>query len=905
MSDNEFVSEISPIAQAYHSKLTSPSKRRVTVGGKAAEPSVRELAPITKALMKRRLDSEKIFDVLPDMAYIIATAVSSLTCSKDLVTTALIYDCKADLADIPLEIRDALLTELRKFYNDEKELPQQLYKWLYDAMATTGATPIMVISESAFDQMFKLTRESFASFVGKDNNKALISNCYNNNGATWGSIEDELTFNTESFISSIAGTGSKDINFNPANLLNEDDEIEKALKQCFSEGGAIHLTDNTDICKMPMLKRKLNGESFAESALSGYFTTYESTPNEKGGIGVGTVRNAKDLNPDYDKDAPKMNVIEVPTAREAGRSKTYAMDVILPAEAVIPVCMPGSEDEPAAYLVMHDHSGNAASVKTIGSIESLIYSSNTSFTDLVNTVSRSLSLDESDVNAVIPKISEKYADITERTLIKSLENGRFGEGVTLGKNNDFFRVMAARHMAKRDTYILCVPAEQLAYFAVDKDVNGIGRSIIDKTKVLSTARMIHLFATMRGMINNSTRDILYTIELPEEELDPERAIAQIKFDAINKHNTTAPEWGDPSDIWAQTHNAGLHFKVMGNENYPSSNIDITDNTPDYKLPEKELDDLFVRHVCTAALVDPDLVLQPENIEFASQIWSKSLISTKQVIMKQQGINQTLTNYCKSYTYSSGPLLDRLVDVIKSSKGFNKEEDSAKVARWVRLFIDNLSVSLTQPDTSFTKSQMEEYTVKMDIIDKILEGIVTDEVASQVDLDATKLRSIIRTWYSISWLRNNSVETDLLNIFLDETDHTNIVKDITDRNTTIGKLVARIDKHFNSKLETAKSNYGDAAAEDGYGEAEGSDDFSVEGSEFDDEMSDDGFSEDMDSGTDGDPMELDDDFSEDSDGEDEELEADDPMELDDDTSGEEEEVEDADLEEEEVEEDEKK
>lgn len=858
-NDDKYKSEIDPVSATYHRKLTSPAQATYSTGTDGNAPTIRELSPITKALMKRRADAENIFDILPDMSYIIATAVSSLTCSKDLVTTALVYESSATSEDIPFEFKEAMLDVIRDFYNKEDELPQNLYRWLYQAMAFSGATPVMVVSESAFDKMFNLKREGFAASLDKINGKGLIDSCFDGGKTNaWGPIQettsDVKSLRSESFISSFA-TNTGGVSFDPLASMDESDPFEQLLIENLKSTSNVYLTDDVNIAKLPKLKKHLNGESFGDKLVDQHFSSYnDSTEEEKGPIGQGTLRGAKDLNPDYDKRYGKENYMEVPTSLESGRSKTHGMRFILPSESVIPVTMPGSEDEPCAYLVIHDSGGNPASGKNIGTIESSIYTSNTGFNELVNTMARSLDLDPNDVNNLVPKISSKYADITERQMIKSLENGKYGEGVSIGKNDDFYRIMAARHMAKRDTYVLCVPAEQMSYFTVDRDINGIGRSIIEKTKVLSTARMVHLFSTMRTMINNSSRDLVYTINLPDEELDPEGAIARIEHMAMNKHNRNAPEWGDPNDTYAKCHNSGLHFKVQGGENYPTTDIDIADNTPDFKVPDKELDDMFTRRVCTAALVDPDLVLQPENIEFASQIWSKSLISTKQIIMKQQEVNKTLTNYGKMYTLSSGPILDKLAEAIKSTKSMT-EEQLRDIPRYIRLFINSLTISLTQPDTTFTKSQMEEYDAKIVIIKNIVENTITDEVAEEVGVDSNKLRQIIVSWYSMSWLRNNAVETDLLDIFLSDNEHVNIVKDITDRHTTIGGLMKRIDASFDGKLRTVSEKYGRDEA-GGEVEGEGSELASTDNEfgESDDEISDDPMSAEF-----GDESESDDDI----------------------------------------------
>ncbi|MGK7530404.1 hypothetical protein, partial [Salmonella enterica] len=59
----------------------------------------------------------------------------------------------------------------------------------------------------------------------------------------------------------------------------------------------------------------------------------------------------------------------------------------------------------------------------------------------------------------------------------------------------FSRIMLARHLAKRHTQVIYIPAENLCYFATDFDEDGIGVSITERSYVISTVRMALLFAT--------------------------------------------------------------------------------------------------------------------------------------------------------------------------------------------------------------------------------------------------------------------------------------------------------------------------------------------------------------------------------------------------------------------------
>ncbi|MCU6316476.1 hypothetical protein KWH52_17350, partial [Proteus mirabilis] len=82
---------------------------------------------------------------------------SSLLSTKDLINTTLIYD---NIADIPIDLRNALLTPTRDYHDNIRQLPKKLYQWIYDALKTKGASPVMI---KKFEYYFR--HSVFSSFL--------------------------------------------------------------------------------------------------------------------------------------------------------------------------------------------------------------------------------------------------------------------------------------------------------------------------------------------------------------------------------------------------------------------------------------------------------------------------------------------------------------------------------------------------------------------------------------------------------------------------------------------------------------------------------------------------------------------------------------------------------------------
>ncbi|EPP6714905.1 hypothetical protein ACT4KH_004846, partial [Salmonella enterica subsp. enterica serovar Chester] len=144
-----------PAVAAILRKTTGPApqQQRGTRSEGGSTPTRQELTAIASSRIRTIKNAERIFDALPELETIVTIATSSLLSTKDLINTTLIYD---NIADIPIDLRNALLTPTRDYHDNIRQLPKKLYQWIYDALKTKGASPVMIISDSGFDQLFGL-----------------------------------------------------------------------------------------------------------------------------------------------------------------------------------------------------------------------------------------------------------------------------------------------------------------------------------------------------------------------------------------------------------------------------------------------------------------------------------------------------------------------------------------------------------------------------------------------------------------------------------------------------------------------------------------------------------------------------------------------------------------------------
>lgn len=863
-------------------KATSPapSQRRGERENGGVTPTRSELTTIAGSRIRTVRNAERIFQALPELETIVTIAVSSLLSTKDLVTTTLVYECEED--KLALELRARYLDVIRDFFNGEHELPTNLYNWMYDAYRSKGASPQLLVSDSGFDSMFKLGTESVAT---ESVRKALATGFYTQQGHLRSINPEEKLIGLEAILRS-------------GFSADKPQKLSVKLDSVFTGEWAtheVHFTDNANIVHLSQLQRRVAAEK-AQNALERRMPVFSYKDADKplksaeeiasdmhqphGAIDPKQLLSSKDLNPNYDRQTEHRQYNEVPMIDGSTLDMNEPIRIPVPPECAMPVTIAGDVRDPIGFLCIIDGNGGMVNSKSTMYNDATFMNYLNNDGQMDSMINRSaMGLNESSLATpdIAAKIVGRYAELAEDQMTRAISTALGGGDIALSITEDFGRVMFGRHLAKEYTQVLYVPAENMAYFATDFNDDGIGVSITERSFVISTVRMALLFATMQASILNSARNIQYDIELSPEDRNGQETVDKATSDIMNSYNRKLPTWGSMEDTFSMATNAGIAISVTGNEYYSSHKVSMSDTTPDYKMPDISYDENLLRRTCHIADVDPDLVLTPDQIEFASQIYSKSLLVTQKVAKKQQILSKPITRYVRTYTLASPKLRKQLVE---ATTGWmtEAEPDSLKasdllerVGRYIKMFINTLFVRIPPPDTSAASSQMDQFDKRLEFIEKVADQLVSDDNMTLLSnngivFEPDQLKSMVKTYYMRQWMRNNDIEGNFFDLFYDKDKRRDNVKAITDDVVGIGEFMMQLANAATGKTETAAKRLG----QDGEG-AGGGDDFGGGDSTAGDDEEDFSMDDDVDAdGGGGDDM-------------DDDMDSDDDSDLDDDTA----------------------
>lgn len=749
-------------------------------------PTNNELAPIVRDTIKSIDDAENVLNVLPDLNLAAEIQIASILSTKDLITTCLDYSVST-AEDIPLDLRAEMITVVKKYFNDDYKLTQDLYDVIYDVLYRTGSYAVSIIPESSVDMLINgasSTKGKVSTESLYESSKKLLAPKGILGSATSDTSDRNVRFGLES------------LNVKPSSIPSQDDLTITFKSDALAP---LRISDNADIIKIPKIQATLASESIN----SAYNVSIEGFSSSD--LRSGDKRFYK--NPMY--TAAQVN--EIKTAEQTGKpSIGRPLVQHYPSESVIPIHIPGDFKMQIGYLIVLDNVGNPISKHDlINSNIAWSWMNGSADQKVKRDVAYGLGLTK-DINTAtsmtVSQLTNSYAEFVENKVINSIKNGIYGDSVAMSRPQDIYRIMMARSLAKKATQLLYVPVEQMIYFALDYNDFGIGRSLLDKNKMLSTVRSALQFATLNGSILNSTRNLEYNIQLDPGDREAEKTIEDIRYRVMQSYNSSIPFTGTPDDMWAYMSNAGLSFNVEGNEFYPSTKISVQDNSPDYKIPDQStVEDLQKQHYRGLGL-DPELIISPESIEFASQVTSKNLLAARRICKIQERLNPFITQFVKTYLLSDGILLKELSILIRTELGEESKQPGV-VGKYINSFLRALNVTLPSPDTSMLGSQIEQYDIRSDALDKVLDNFINEDALGEIDADPMKAKSIIKSYLMRKWLKENDVEPDVLSIFEDSDARADLVQTIANDTVDSATLLSMLFNRVEKRVETVAKKQG--------------------------------------------------------------------------------------------------
>lgn len=706
--------------------------------------------------------SRGLLDALPDLELSKQIIVSSILSPNDMISSELIYGCATNLFG---DVTQSLVAVIRDYFDDVYKIKRQLPDIIGKAIFTDGSYALAIFPETAIDAAInsnlKISRETIMSF-DKDIRSPL-----------W------IIGNTNKDLDEHSG-GHKTLMASFESAYNLSTPTQKFNPVVGHESFNLTVTDNPALIRMPSMFERIRRRSIVgKYDRQAYSPEYYSRKYEQ------TQKNLpEDASIDY--IYPKRisnNVKLIDMSVIEGDERNVGHPVVFTPQTVIPVFEPGSPSSHVGYFIPLDETGNPLSVQgyedQFMELQRMASSSSQggnaskgSYSNYEN-VTSILSGDQ-DTSPTNPTEAAKlYGSIIENELAERLKNGDYNEKHTIAKATSIYRMMFTRACQSLGTQLLYVPVEYMTYFAYDYNENGTGRSLIEKTKSISSMRMINLMANSMASIKSAINQRKVDITLDPEDPDPMKTVEQHMHEFTRATQSEFPIGKlSYSDITESLQRAGVSVSVTGHPGVPETRMEVNNSQGSYGRPDPDLDDRLTRQNIMGFGIPPDSVNSATEMEFDKNVVTYNNLSNKINILRQEITCEHLSDFIQKYTRNSTPLIDKLKEII--SKNRDKLDAGADISnipdeKLAMIFINYIEIGLPEADSSKIATEMEAFNEYEQALEVFLNAFISDEMMSaemmgeEVSNAVRSMRPIIKAHFLRRYLSTKNIAPELFSL----------------------------------------------------------------------------------------------------------------------------------------------
>lgn len=718
---------------------------------------------------EKMMDADGIMDLLPDLYMVHEVLVSSILSPKDMSNVQLNF---STMKDAPPAINEILRTHFTTEFNLEAKLPNIVG----DALFYYGSRSFLTLPPKAVENFIE------SNTVSLENGSRSLKRVTPQHLGFLGSAKSEehwrgglLTISTSSLLSDSIEKNPlhpSDFVFEPVSdsvsMENAEAGFNRSIDTtiCKELKGQINISDDGFQLIRPLLER-FSALAKTDTLLDDIYGLESTRPNKR------PDRDAKKVKPDpylqrvfSRKEVARMDneIVQIdPDAPEDKELNPIILDIHH--GAIIPVHVPGEPENHVGYYIAVDESGNIIPQKEGANFfqelnRRLMSAADSNQLQVMNAVGSNIFYNNNDsaLNHSKPLL-DVYISLLEEELVESVSNGVHKSKVAVSNVESTYRIMFARQLKGMNTTLVYVPASLVTYFTFDYDNNGIGISLLEKTKLYSSLRAILMFANIMAGVKNSVGNRILEITL--DDRDPEKVVTvETIINEFMALQTSALPIGklNAPDIINSLQKSGIQVVVDGGDYWPNTKIDIGEGNKSFSYPDTDLEDLLRRLHYAGLSVTPEQIDRTMEGDFATGLVSANIIQAKRTMQRQKQLVQLVNEFVRKYIAAGGPLRTELMEEYDNwtKKEGNSFDD----------LIESITITLPVPDTAVIANQLEELESYVRFVDTIFERTINTDTLSEI-LGGEHMREYVDKFEGLlkgdlirNYMRRNNVLPEL-------------------------------------------------------------------------------------------------------------------------------------------------
>lgn len=801
---------------------------------------------------RKNLDAETIMNLQPDIK-LIKSLITSITMSPIDMDSGGVTFKMTEATELPGVVYNPLLEVIRQHFTSYYDLNEVLPLAVGEALFDQGASIHVVVPEAAVDDMINGTtqRVSTEDFLNSR-------------------LDDErLTYRPQGYLGPVqpGWKDNKRVPYNP-HAIQKKVSLESAFtinavptNTRFNSMATI--TDNIEILTLPILKERTQQRLLRNHQMARLYSANRTVAVESNQAQIRTLHSA--LYKNSGSRNQQRNIEIMSSAHSATRSSIgHPMIMKWPSDSFVPAFVPGEEEKHLGYIGALDENGHPIDVmeemktnisKGMGNLD------NQQAMNLTSTLIQQTQILQSGYNVDMDKQSASerlrlFTQVYEENILNRIKSGLYGHNVKLGENESFYKVMLARHFANHHVHLVFIPADQVAYFAYDYDKNGMGKSLLDDVKQVSTLRIMTTFANFMSAIANAVGRTKVTLNIDPRSPDPEKDYHILMDEYLRGQSNASPtDVTSAAEMFRTIRQMGVSFEVTGNDRIPNTTVQVDS----YQSQKQMIDPEFTNELKTqqymGLFVTPDMVDMTQQGDFAITRWTSNQLFAKRIKTIQQATCRHGKKLVTAYTLSSGDLIRKMQQEIdgiaeKLPEKYKITESAGNVIKHQQLiedFMEDLQLELPTPSSTKFQTQLEEMNKYSGLLDEgirhyvtneLLGGGMADEDSAHVDLMINSIKSYMMRDYMAredilpelqELVRKGTEDNPALDISKEYMVHiTNIMSNMGD---WAGAVKLRREKYLEA-LQGRNPEYAEVLTNGGGGSADTSSDENSDGGDGD-------------------------------------------------------------------------
>ena len=650
------------------------------------------------------------------------------------------------ITEIDEQTQTELLEYLQNYYNDDMQVGVKLNEWLGDVLFRKGSRPVMTIPKSVIRAMSAAQDVRNGLGIPEDSNTSRVAmEDYRRRARNFQSAFDELDSKNTTIALENWDKYTENIPiFSSSESLEQlvYAEIKKADPECSLSMEAIGKL--TSSARDGVAKFVRDHKSKIEIGRNPFSIKPVS---EKAQEFISQAE--KDIMSVYRQGIEDTVMINIPEDNTGSRPEDMAIWIELPAESVIPVCVPGSESSHLGYFVLVGDNGVPIGSNT----QDMAHNSTTG---IIRSNARAM-MDDKQLSQILGA-NLQHRDLAVSAVfgvaiknILSTELGKHGlQNMSALQYNAVSSCVFSHIAMDQQIRMVFVPASMMTYYAFYYRPDGTGKSIVEDCSTILALRTTLITANILSQMRNAIDRRKLTLDFTGKTLNPEAAMEMAKELYVRKQFVGFSN--DPTVAATNMALQGFTIQPKGIPGLPDNmEVQVEAGQPVHtQVDQGQLTDFLTNMFIDFLIVPHSAMNKLSEDEFAKTVATNHLYFCNQLRAFQRTVNEATTKLIQTHLrFSYGVQKDLLKILEKYTTKKNQEGTTdAVLARadcsvLLNKVIFSLRVKLPAPNMSVSKAQFEEIKSFVESLDGLMGDVFNDEMVPDDQISVKGIMGLIK------------------------------------------------------------------------------------------------------------------------------------------------------------------